>query len=137
MTELEFLCDACGRPVEDGHGSLYVLFSELHKRRNAMSAWKAASEPGTPRPAVSLVEALQLPSPAPWHIHHDRCRPRHEGDGYHIDVERIRSWRDLVRWTAHLMEKNWLGDTNWQVLLGNAADGRDQRIVELARGDAA
>lgn len=132
--ELEFICDLCGRPVENGCGSLYVSFGELHAHRHAMADWKSANEPGA---ALNIVAMLHLPGPAPWRIHHDTCRPAEVGDGYHIDIERVRTWRDLVRWTAHLMEKNWLPDTDWRVLLGNAADARDRRIVELAKGDAA
>lgn len=131
--ELDFICDVCGHPVEDGHGSLYLRFAQLNETRNARADWEATNPPGQ---ALSLSSILMSPGLAPWLIHHDACRPN-EADGYHIDVERVRSWRDLVRWTAHLMDKNWLPDTDWRVLLGNAAYARDRRIVELTRGDAA
>lgn len=134
MVELEFICDLCGWPVDNGHGSLYVSFAELREHRHAMAEWKKASGPGL---ALSVAEILQLPGPVPWRIHHDSCRPAGNGDGYHIDVDHVRTWRALIKWTAHLMEKRWLPDTNWRVLLGNAADARDRRIVELTKGDAA
>ena len=132
--ELEFICDVCGRPVEDGCGSLYVRFSDLQEKRRAKAEWQDAREPGQ---AFDIGTLLQMPGPAPWSIHHVSCQPADDADGYHISVETVRTWRDLVRWTAHLMEKNWLPDTNWQSVLGNAANGWDRRIEQLARGDAA
>lgn len=131
--ELEFICDVCSQPVEDGEGSLYVRFSDLNAYRREQAEWDAA-HPGS---AFDLAALMQMPRRAPWWIHHDRCQPEDDADGYHIDVERIRTWRAMVGWTAHLMEKNWLGNTNWRSVLGNAAESRDRRIVELARGDVA
>jgi hypothetical protein len=133
VIELDFICDACSRPVADGQGSLYVNFGELGARRTAKAEWEASRDPSG---ALDIMGLLGLPGLATWHIHHDGCRP--EGaDDYDIAVERIRTWRDLCRWTAHLMEKNWLVETDWRVLLGNAANSRDRRIVALAHGDAA
>lgn len=131
--ELEYLCDLCSRPVRDGEGSLYINFGELRSRQSAKAEWDASRDASG---ALDIMGLLGLPGLATWHIHHDGCRP--EGtDDYDIAVEDVRTWRGLVRWTAHLMEKRWLPETDWRVLLGNAADARDRRIVELTRGDAA
>jgi hypothetical protein len=134
VVELEYVCDGCMRPVADGDGALYLNFGELAESRRAKEQWDTSRDPSG---RLDIVSLLLLPGLASWHIHHDACRP--EGaDGYDIAVERVRTWRDLVRWTAHLMEKNWLPHTNWRSLLGNAADARDRRIREAkVRGDAA
>jgi hypothetical protein len=48
--------------------------------------------------------------------------PDPESGRYVIDVDHLRSPWDLVRWTCHLMEKNWLGATNWLQVLRYASD---------------
>lgn len=131
--ELEYLCDSCSRPVADGQGSLYINFSEVRAHQSAHAEWEANRDPAG---AIDIMSLLGLPKPATWHIHHDVCSTDGAGD-YDIGVEQVRTWRDLLAWTAHLMEKNWLPDTDWRSVIGNAANGRDRRIVELARGDAA
>lgn len=131
--ELDYICDTCLRPVADGEGCLYLSFGDLADHRRAKREWEASRDESG---RLDILGLLGLPSFAAWRIHHDVCRPAGV-DGYDITVEEIRTWRGLVKWTAHLMEKNWLVETDWRVLLGNAANGRDRRIVELAHGDAA
>lgn len=131
--ELDYLCDVCGRPIEDGKGSLYVRDVDLRVRRTDDQEWRRVHGDGP----VTITELFSHPRGALWLIHHDRCRPD-ESDGYHIAVEQVRTWRDLLRWTAHLMDKTWLPDTNWGAVIGAAAEGRDCRISPVAQhGDAA
>jgi hypothetical protein len=131
--ELDFICDTCGRPVENGDGALYVRLAAIREFPKAHAEWKAT------RPKDGLVDLpslLMMPSPIPWHIHHNACAPADE-DVYDICVEQVRTWRQLVSWTAHLMSKNWLASTTWGALIGEAAEGRSGRIAEHARDDAA
>jgi hypothetical protein len=133
VVELDFVCDVCGRQVEDGDGSLYVRDVDLQVARADQSEWQRVHGGGP----VSIGQLMSFPPDALWLIHHDRCRPA-ESDGYDIAVEQVRTWRDLVRWTAHLMEKSWLPSTNWAALIGGAAEGRNHRIADVTRhGDAA
>lgn len=131
--ELEFLCDLCGGPVQGGEGSLYVRYAAIRGYETARREWQQA------RQADGLVDVpslLMQPGPAPWLIHHDDCALG-EVDGYSIDVAQVRTWRALLSWTAQLMGKSWLPATNWQHVIGAAADGRDERITEKSRSDAA
>ncbi|MCW2898787.1 MAG: hypothetical protein JWO67_1052 [Streptosporangiaceae bacterium] len=131
--ELDYVCDVCGRLVADNEGSLYVRDVDLQARRVDAGEWQCIHGGGP----VSLAELFSHPAVAVWMIGHDRCRPP-ESEGYHIAVEQVRTWRDLLRWTAHLMPKTWLPDTNWGSVIGAAAEGRDRRIVAVdVRGEVA
>lgn len=131
--ELDFMCDTCGRPVEDGDGALYVSLAAIRQNRAEQAEW----EKTRPRHgAMDVATLMMMPRTIPWHIHHDRCAPTTE-DVYDICVERVRTWRDLVRWTGHLMGKNWLASTSWASLIESAAYGNSGRIVEHVRNDAA
>jgi hypothetical protein len=130
VIELDFICDLCGLPVEDGAGALYVAHADVAAARTSMAPSDADGR-------LDVIAFLGQPVPALWHIHHDVCRAP-DADGYDIAVELVRRWRDLAHWTAQLMEKSWLPATNWRVVLGDAADGRTRRIVPVrVHGDAA
>lgn len=130
--ELDFICDVCGRPVEDGEGALYVRHADIVKARAGHAEWEKSHGDGP----IDIVSLLTLGAPAPWLIHHDVCAPA-DSDGYDISVERVRTWRALLGWTAHLMPKTWLPVTNWASVIGDASEGRSQRIAPHARSDAA
>lgn len=135
MIELEFICDTCGFRVADGDGSIRMSFGDLHEYRRAVEDWERRKR--GPEGTVSLADLLDHPDPAPWLIQHTVCRPK-GADGYEIDVEQVRTWRDLVKWTSHLLEKNWLQSTNWAAVIGAAARGQHGGIVPVAvSGDAA
>jgi len=130
--ELEYICDYCGGPIEDRKGCLEVFFSDIHSYRHAQQEWQQVHGDGP----HTISQLLQLPSHVPWRLHHYTCNP-HRVDGYDIDVAKVRTWRDLVRWTAHLLEKNWLALTDWHQVIRAAAERRSGRIKELTKGDAA
>lgn len=130
--ELDFICDVCGRPVEDGDGALYVRHVDIVRARSDRAEWEKTRGDGP----IDIVSLLTLGAPAPWLIHHDACAPA-DANGYDISVEQVRTWRALLRWTAHLMGKTWLPVTNWATVIGDAAEGRSSRIAEHVRGDAA
>lgn len=130
--ELDFICDVCGRPVDDGQGALYVSYADIHKARSDRAEWEKTRGAG----AIDIVSMLTMGAPAPWQIQHDRCGAA-SVDAYDISVEHVRTWRALLKWTAHLMAKTWLPSTNWASVMESAAEGRDRRIVEHVRNDAA
>lgn len=134
MIELEYICGTCGTRIADGDGVIRVQFGALSDYRQALTAFQ--EERGPSRPA-SIADFLARPRLVPWQILHLVCRPQGE-DGYEIDIEQVRTWRKLLEWTAHLMEKNWLGSTNWATLIGSAARGDHDGIKSVhAHGDAA
>jgi hypothetical protein len=131
--ELDFVCDVCGRLVADHEGCLVVSFADIHDYRRADREWKQVHGAGP----HTVSEVLRLPEAVPWRIHHDACNPGQGGDGYDIDVSRVRTWRALLFETSRLMAKNWLALTDWPQVIGAAAEGRSGRIKALAEGDAA
>lgn len=134
IVELEFLCGKCGFPIADDAGSLYMRFPDLHAYRRQMEERRGLHSEGS---ALTLEELFAHPADVPWFIHHYDCEPD-KVDGYQIGVEQVRTWRKLVEWTSHLMEKNWLPSTNWGVLIGSASRGTDPQIRDVSvRGDAA
>lgn len=50
----------------------------------------------------------------PWHL---GCDPDPESNGYAVGVEALRTYADLLRWTAHLVDKDWLKNTSWLDLI--------------------
>jgi predicted GIY-YIG superfamily endonuclease len=65
----------------------------------------------------SGAELLALPDAARWAVHHRDCDPVPDSVDYHFDVGRADTYEKLLSWTAHLLEKDWLTDTNWSEFL--------------------
>jgi hypothetical protein len=126
--ELEFICELCGRPVDDGQGCLYVPFAEIRRHHEEQQNWWERQGDTWYR---------VVPAYALWRVTHTACRSVH-ADIFEIAVEQVRTWRDLAQWTSHLLAKEWLVATDWGHLLGAAVEGRDHRLVPAeVRGDAA
>jgi hypothetical protein len=117
--ELALICQTCRKPIDDEEdgGSLRVIHAAVaqYKRDEQRRQMRNLGQ------AVDLHELLLGPDPANWLAYHDRCDPGAGIDAYHICAERLRTWRDLAFWTAHLMGKNWLALTDWDELLREAA----------------
>lgn len=134
MIELDYLCDVCGGRVPDSGGCLQVFFEDIRSFRAADDEWRKVHSSGP----HTLAQLISGPVSVPWQIFHDRCHPRPGSDGYDIDVREVRTWRDLLKATARLMEKNWLELTDWRYVIGAAADGSGRRIVAVdVRGEVA
>jgi hypothetical protein len=114
MQELEALCEKCGTPIADGEGSAWVdgiaARATVRAGREAREARQARDVQGDRPvpyggglpPAVPLEEALNQPGPARWRVQHYVCAPPSQSGVYDIAVVNLRTWRDLVTWTAHL-----------------------------------
>lgn len=107
--ELVLICTACHKPVADGTGYIEVRLDPVHDAEVAVKEWRAAH----PGPTFTGGELLDYPASVPWLIWHAACDPDPDCLSYHIEVERIRTPRMALSWTAHLMEKSWLSVTNW------------------------
>jgi hypothetical protein len=110
-------CAVCGSPIDDNDGYLWVSVCDAIRALEAEQEWKQRH--GS---VVSIAELLELPDHVPWVAVHRGCDTRPEETGYWIDVERLRSPWDLLRWSAHLSEKNWLRATNWPDVISRVAD---------------
>jgi predicted GIY-YIG superfamily endonuclease len=109
-------CSVCDKEVADGDGWLAARYDEFGEVRDARKAWEQRIE-ATYDGFYPASELLSYPHPAPWRVFHRHCDPSLDSTDYWITVERIRTYPQLVHWTAHLMGKDWLKDTTWDELL--------------------
>ena len=108
-------CDLCKKPVTGKAGYIIVDRRDIHRYREASKAWKSKYQPddGHWHP-VNLAALLDGPDPAPWHIYHRACDPDPDDNSeYWFDAYRCSTAFDLLGWTAHLLGKKWLEDTDW------------------------
>lgn len=90
LTRLSWVCDTCGFPIADGQGVLCVPFLEINNPPDMGGRWRAQ---------------------------HTSCANREHVDYYGIDIESVSDALGLVWWSAHLIGKNWLPETNWEQVL--------------------
>jgi hypothetical protein len=114
VQEIEAVCEECRFPIADGGGSAWVdgvaARATVRAGREAREARRAREAlAGQPTPfeegllaAVPLGEAVHQPDPARWRVQHYACAPQARVGVYDIAVADLRTWRDLVGWTAHL-----------------------------------
>ena len=105
MNDLTLICETCRFPINGDSGCIYALFREMR------------DSPDTIR----------------WRTSHYAHFPADTGDTYEITAGRISTWRQLAWWTAHLMEKNWFPQSDWDDLLRElSGDDTPRRIREAA-----
>lgn len=109
VNELTLICGRCTEPVEGDDGFIGIWHAQ---RREAEATEKA----GNPVPDVD------------WSVRHYACTAE-DPDIYGITAGEVRTWRALVRWTAHLMDKPWIGLTDWSCLLEDIVKGESERII--------
>lgn len=90
-TPISWTCEKCGFPIPDQRGCLNIPFADL-------SAHKPGDE-------------------LTWRAQHDTCLST--TDVYGIDVEQLRDHRGVLRWTHHLMSKNWFQDSTWDGIIAS------------------
>jgi hypothetical protein len=149
LVALEWTCATCGSAIADGQGYLTVSQTDIavhadhrierdrHAFREAEHAWQRdGAREGEwhllPR-GVSVGEVWSWPEPAHWRAVHEseQCDPRYvEGESvdYCVPVKEVRTWPSLIEWTAQLMEKTWLQDTNWDGFLRATLQRQRARI---------
>lgn len=121
MSQLTLICQTCGKPA----GHLGVDVGAVVVYRQAVNEWMAANPGG-----VGTMDSLMdHPEQVPWTAHCDACEPN--TCGYCIQGDELRTYKDLVRWTGHLMGKSWLDATDWDELLEKVAAGTDKRLCEV------
>lgn len=118
---LSVLCDGCERDVSGSKKAVvHISHAALSQYKKAKKAFKEAH--GNTFTLAQLID--EHPESVPWQIHCDDCNPHwvtHPDDGsrtacdgcYWFSLDRFATERDIIKWTAHLLGKNWLGDTNW------------------------
>ncbi|MBT2415093.1 hypothetical protein J7I94_31905 [Streptomyces sp. ISL-12] len=123
------------QPIADGEGRLWVDMSEVERATVNERAWEQLEADQPERGVLTFSgESLQsYPDPARWRVHHYSCDSALDANSYAIEVHRCRSWADLVWWTAHLMGKVWLPQTDWDEVLEAASAAAGTRITPAVR----
>ena len=140
---LMHICRKCKNPVADGKGWIRVDKSKVHETISRWREWKrdidqryqhegesiltehlvedAERVGGVPRgvPGLMVIKGSDLPDigPVRWETYHFDCDPDIDDNLYGVDVARCRTQGHLLSWTAHLMGKRWIRDTNWDAFI--------------------
>lgn len=122
MPKLVLICQSCRSPITIGH--LGVDIGALAGYRAAVEQWEADNPGAGPMGAL-----LDLPEQVAWQAHCEKCDPH--ACGYSIQSAELATYKGLLKWTAHLMGKAWLADTDWDELLEQVVDGTDERLREV------
>lgn len=125
MQDFESACQECGKPILDREGYLRVDDAAALRGYLDQEERDREYEPGAPVDLDKLVSGTVV-----WRALHAGC-DAYANLGYQIDINRLRTWPQLVDWTAHLMQKNWLRATDWHELLRQTAAGEGTRLRRL------
>lgn len=112
LLEFEWPCDACARPIEDGDGYLHINLLSIAMAEAAEQNWQRAWA-AQDSSSFDLAGPFGAPTLALWQAHHEACDTAIEADDYWIDVHRIRTPVQALRWTLHFAGKGWLDVTDW------------------------
>lgn len=113
---VEWICDVCKSPIDNTLGGVWISHDHIRK----------AMEPQRPQSLMTVSEIMaRLEDGSTWRITHDRCAPRDTlDDSYWLPVESLRTDTTLLNWTAHLLSKSWLPNTDWDDVIRQAIEGR-------------
>ena len=114
MSEITLICETCGQPITGSQGSIYIRIGDVGAHREAERQWREIHPVGT---ALDIAALALMPEDIRWRTGHDACRTDNDQDCYDIDAARISTWPRVAWWTAHLLEKNWLQDSDWDDVL--------------------
>ena len=116
--DLVLLCDICHLPLIGAGDFLQVNEVAAHQLDHEKEEWEARHR--TPGGGVT-VNLSDRSDPPPgkvlWEVYHKDCDPHPDEEGYGIGAERCTNFAELLEWTAHLMEKRWIQNTNWSIKL--------------------
>ena len=113
MNDLTLLCETCRFPINGSTGCIYVIFPDINTARRE--------------------EGREIH----WRTSHYAHFAEGDRDAYEISAERIATWRQFVWWTAHLMEKNWFGRSDWDELLHEVSGDEPPHRICVVAGEAA
>ncbi|GIG93350.1 hypothetical protein [Plantactinospora endophytica] len=123
LTRLVFECGGCKRDVSGSKRAvIHINHGEINRAEREEREWNERHPPDSPT-GITAAELADVPAPALWWVHCDDCNPHRADDGtmcngcYWFELSRCQTTVDLLHWTAHLMEKEWLKATDWNKLL--------------------
>ncbi|WP_328449898.1 hypothetical protein OG780_19415 [Streptomyces sp. NBC_00386] len=134
MPDLQLICDTCKKPIEGASGYLWVDNDKVNTALADAAKWnrKHTIPEGEPLAGGQLFSGADLfdyPEAIQWQAHHHACDPNQDANAYSIQANRIDTWAELLDWTAHLMEKDWLNHTDWDELLRGVHGGTARLVI--------
>lgn len=111
---ITWTCSRCGRSIADSEGYLSVDQTAVSAHEAAWAEFDERKR-ASGRVAILASELADLPDHVPWEAAHTACVP--ESNTYDIPIADMRTHANVIEQTAHMMEKNWIGATNWPSLL--------------------
>jgi hypothetical protein len=113
---IDWRCHTCGQPTTAG--GLHIDLASVREAEREWTAWR--NRPARDPDMFSLAEVLTMPSPARWRVDCNSCL-REQATTYTIDLAQCQSVWALIRWQAHLSEKNWFPATDWMTFVAEVA----------------
>ncbi len=110
-------CDVCDEPVVGELGYITIDIEAVKEREREAVQRKIQNRRGVVYPQIIHAAERRRPRLAPWRIYHRGCDPNPDANSYEFDVYRCCTERDLLGWTAHLLEKEWLKHTDWRIFI--------------------
>lgn len=129
---LRAYCEGCQRQIKPlSAGYVEVNLSKVADAEAERREWQREQDrkheaSGRRLVTRSAADLMTYPSEVRWHVWHAACDPdpdEEQGQYYQFTLDRVQDAAGLLHWTAHLMGKNWLDCTDWDALIGKAADG--------------
>jgi hypothetical protein len=134
VNDLIWLCGACSAPVGEWDGYLYASVHQAQRSLQAERDWRERHPAPLAVSAANITELLSAPGHAEWKVTHIRCGGEAcPFDAYCLDPGDVATWQQLVKWTAHLMGKNWLAGTDWEEVLREASGEASSQRVRIER----
>ncbi|MET9143795.1 hypothetical protein [Streptomyces sp. NPDC004042] len=120
--EITAYCQQCGEEVAPGEGKLSLSRGEHVRAQEAREAFErerqeriATAEPNDFQ--ARLISPSDVPPRAQWAVFHYRCRPAEHWDGYGFEVDRVRTYRDLMGVIIHLADKGYFEHSDLPTVL--------------------
>lgn len=108
MKKMIWHCYKTKKVIGDGCGHVQISWLDLSKHQKEIELWNKSQET---KGELSLEEVSEYPNRAPWKAVLTEVEP--DGEFYAIPVEKLRTEKDCIRWTHHLLGKNWIDETDW------------------------
>lgn len=118
--EIIWLCDGCRKQVRESgpdRGYIHISYVEIYEYRGQREVDRKARE-GRMTIRASEISVRARPG---WHVHHERCDPNPDANDYWMSIDQWSSPRKITESTAHLLEKNWIRDTDMSDFLRRVA----------------
>lgn len=110
---ISYRCRECKGLVTKSNGYIHVSLTEAERHREAWDQYRSERVGDFGLVWTKLDDLEKLPEPAPWLVHHKNCDPNPGEYCYWFYVNRADTHEKLLSWTAHLLDKSWLQDTDW------------------------